>query len=521
MVNDQTGQDTLHPKVLVIDDEEVLARNIATYLQRQGMEVDVTHNGVDGLMRVSDFNPQLVLLDYNLPDMNGLEIMKRILAVRPRTRVIMMTGQGSETVAVCALKSGASDYVCKPMQLSALRLAINTVLKRRRPEDWPRAMREAANVRAMDTMERRRSSDRLDAQTTSWKGKLVLEPSSARNERPVAPVISDNGLSTLVGKSVPMQTLKTLINRIVDADPGPSLRDPPSVLICGETGTGKELVARALHYEGSRRDGPFVEINCAGIPTTLLEAELFGHERGAFTDARKDKAGLIESAEGGTMFLDEIGDLDLVSQAKLLKVIEERKLRRLGSLKDIPVNTRFVAATSRDLEKLVRDGLFRADLYYRLRMIRVNVPALRERRGDVMLLASHFLGAAAVRYGKPGIRLGSESFALLDQHTWPGNVRELRNVIEQGIVLADGETIAPEELCLEKLQVGGTNAIEASDPNDLKARLAAVADLPLEEQEVLSTALKTTQFNISKAARVLGLSRDTLRYRLKKYNISI
>lgn len=502
-------------RILVVEDEKILSANIATYLRRAGLEAVVENDGPAAFERFREYAPHIVLLDYNLPGMTGLELMRKILSVAPRTRIIMMTGQGNEEIAVAALKGGASDYIRKPMQLKGLKLAIDRVLRRRRFDDYPRATRDAAEHRVMDTMERRRGSDRLDAQVTSWKGRLVVEPAPPRHGTPQPTDVSSP--TGMIGDSDPMHALKTLLTKIVGAAPGPDVSDSPSILICGETGTGKELVARSLHFDGPRRSGPFVEINCAGIPTTLLEAELFGHERGAFTDARKDKAGLIESAEGGTMFLDEIGDLDLVSQAKLLKVIEERRLRRLGGIKDIPVNARFVAATSRDLEQLVRDGQFRADLYYRLRTIRINVPALRHRTGDIKLLADHFLGISASRYGKSGLRLSSEAYALLDRHPWHGNVRELKNVIEEAILLATGESIKPEDLSLEQLSLHGN--VEENPAGDLRSQLTRVVDLPLEERLVLETAMRRTEYNISKAARVLGLSRDTLRYRLRKYGI--
>jgi DNA-binding NtrC family response regulator len=373
------------PSILLIEDEPTLARNICLYLEREGMTVSIASSGEAGLELLDQIAPQVVLLDYNLPGINGLQVLHEIMQKAPKTRVIMLTGAGSEQVAVDALKSGASDYLRKPVELAALRMVIDRVLARRRFEDWPRVTRDSSQVKTMDTLQRRRRSDGFAKQKTSWRGKLVLEPrqtaaASAVNE--ASPVFPE-----LVGNSEAMLLLKTLLSRIIDADLRVPGGESPSILSAGETGTGKELVARALHFEGRRKAGPFIEINCAGIPAGLLESELFGHERGAFTDAKLAKPGMIESSDGGTLFLDEIGDLDLAAQAKLLKVIEERKVRRLGSIQEKAVDVRFVAATSRDLEQMVRDGQFRADLYYRLRMIRVAVPPLRERVGDIARLA--------------------------------------------------------------------------------------------------------------------------------------
>jgi transcriptional regulator with PAS, ATPase and Fis domain len=323
----------------------------------------------------------------------------------------------------------------------------------------------------------------------------------------------ENGLSALVGESAPMFSLKALIGKIIDADIQLSGTDSPAVLITGETGTGKELVARALHFEGRHCVGPFIEINCACIPAALLEAELFGHERGAFTDAKEAKPGLIESAAGGTLFLDEIGDLDLASQAKLLKVLEERRVRRLGSLKERSVDTRVLAATSCDLEAMVREGRFRADLYYRLRMIRVHVPALRERGVDVVRLAEHFLAIHGARYGKPGLRLSSDAMAALNRHVWEGNVRELKNTIEQAIILVSGDVIGVGDLSIRI--VGKEDRASVSQIFDRHDSM----NLHKVEREMLVAALHQARANVSKAARMLGISRDTLRYRAKKLEI--
>ena len=499
------------PSILLIEDEPTLARNICLYLEQEGFTVGTASSGEAGLEQLEQIAPHLVVLDYNLPGINGLQVLQEIMQRSSRTRVIMLTGAGSEQIAVDALKGGASDYLRKPVELAALRLVIERVLSKRRFEDWPRVVRDSGKVRPMDTLHRRRQSDQFADQKTSWRGKLVIEPQQGRAQSAVT--MSGPVFPELVGESEAMLSLKTLISRIIDADLRVSGAEPPSVLIAGETGTGKELVARALHFEGRRKAGPFIELNCAGIPSTLLESELFGHERGAFTDARLAKPGLIESANGGTLFLDEIGDLDLGAQAKLLKVLEERKVRRLGSVTEKPVDARFVAATSRDLEKMVRDGQFRADLYYRLRMIRVAVPPLRERVGDIARLAEHFAKATGLRYGKSHVHLSSDAIAALARHPWHGNVRELKHAIEQAVVLTENAVITAADFSLQSFS-GGAFA----NPG---IRLAEVADRPDAERQLLAETLRETRLNISKAARLLGISRDTLRYRIKKHALKV
>jgi DNA-binding NtrC family response regulator len=290
------------------------------------------------------------------------------------------------------------------------------------------------------------------------------------------------------------------------------------VLILGETGTGKELVARALHMEGPRRAGPFVEINCATLPAQLLEAELFGYERGAFTDAKERKLGLIESADGGTLFLDEIGEMDLGLQSKLLKLLEDRKVRRLGSVREQPVSVRIVAATNRDLEAAVRDGRFRSDLYFRLRILQVRTTPLRERGDDVVLLARHFLEKMRLRYGKPRLALSAPALEALRAHGWSGNVRELRNVIEQCAIMAHSDVIEPELLALSRFDPPPHSAVPvAAGGHDAAGALPAT--LPEIERRMLVQALEASRWNVTRAARELGISRDTLRYRIEKFGL--
>jgi DNA-binding NtrC family response regulator len=453
--------------VLIIDDEATLGRNIATYLGRLGWETLWVASAEAGLQRLPEFRPDVILLDHNLPGATGLEALPRLLAAEPAAQVVLMTGHGSIDLAVSAMKQGAADYLAKPLALSELRLLLE------------RLMGQHRLARAVDY----------------YRGRVA----------------DSSGLDKLLGASAPMQALRERIAMLIDAERALVDGDAPTVLIHGETGTGKELVARALHFGGARAQAPFVELNCGALPQQLVEAELFGYERGAFTDARERKTGLVEAAQDGTLFLDEIGEADAGTQVKLLKLLEDRRFRRLGSSRELQVNVRIVAATHRSLEQMVREGRFRADLYFRLRIVELTVPPLRERGEDVMQLATHFLAHHAQRYRRAVPRLDAQAMALLRQHGWPGNVRELRNAMEQALLLARGPEIGRRELAFL----------------DLDARMAPAApavpeSLNLEQHErlLIQTALDRSGGNVSQAARLLGISRDTLRYRLERHGMA-
>ena len=459
--------------ILIIEDELVLAKNIKTYLERRDYEAVVVHSGEEGIARLGDFLPDVVVLDYHLPRMNGLEVLAHIRGRFPFIKVIIVTGNATVELAVQAMKLGACDYLCKPVMLGELKLLID------------RAVGQARVEKTLDYMQAQQASK--------------------------------SELKHLLGESPPMLALKESIRRLAQAECLLLDNDLPTVLITGETGTGKELVARAVHFEGPRRAQPFIELNCASIPPHMLEAELFGYERGAFTDARERKYGLIEAAEGGTLFLDEIGELALGMQAKLLKVLEEKKVRRLGGLREHRIDFRVVAATNQDLHLNVLKGKFRSDLYYRLKMVRLPVPPLRDRAGDIILLAKAFLAMHGARYRKPGLFLTDPAQqALLDWH-WPGNVRELRNMLEQIALMAQQDAITPEELSLPSALAGNTQAALPS----LVGATNAAPSLNLEsiERRYLMAALGSAEWNVTRAARLLGLSRDALRYRIEKYSI--
>ena len=447
--------------VLVIEDETTLAKNIVAYLRRAGYDADHVPDAEEGLARLESFRPDVIVLDYNLPGMDGLAALRRIREVDSRVKVFMLTGHGNVRVAVNAMKASAFDYLVKPVVLSELKALIAKAI-----ED-----------------ERR---DKAIAHVQRASG--------------------GTGLSAIIGESPAIATLKATITTLVSAESA-ATGAPPPVLVTGETGVGKELVARAVHYEGARAARPFVEINCGSIPGNLLESELFGHERGAFTDARERKIGLIEAADGGTLFLDEIGDMELALQVKLLRVLEERVIRRLGSVRDRAIDVRIVSATNRPLEELVAAGKFRSDLLFRLRIVSLHVPPLRSRGEDAVLLAKHFLARFAANYGRRGMTLTPDAEQAIRVHAWPGNVRELRNVVEQAVLLAPGPEITPEVLRLPPVAASAT------------ATAPAARTLEDVEREMLRDALHRTLWNVSRAAQLLGVSRDTLRYRMVKFGM--
>ena len=454
--------------VLIVEDEPALARNIASFLGGCGFEVRSAASGEDALRELESFKPDVILLDFNLPGMNGLKAFEHMRDIDPRVKVVMMTGHASVELAVEAMKAGAYDFVTKPISLSKLRLI-------------------------------------LDKLTSEERQSEALAYYRARDARA-------SGLDKLIGECGAMQQLRASIGKVIAGDQ--MLRDanPPAVLITGETGTGKELVVRALHFEGPRRDEPFVEINCASIPAQLLESELFGHERGAFTDAKSRKLGLVETADKGTLFLDEIGDMDLALQVKLLRLLEDRCVRRVGGLRDQTVNVRIIAATHRHLEALVAEGRFRADLFFRIRMVHLAIPALRDRGEDILLLADHYLALHAKRYGKKALALAPDVRRALLRHRWPGNVRELRNVMEQAVLMSSGPVV--ESVDLDWLPA----AVEVSSATP---DAAAAMNLEQMERNALLRALESSRWNVSQAARLLGITRDALRYRIEKHGLSV
>jgi DNA-binding NtrC family response regulator len=455
---------------MVIDDEAGLASAIEAFLRRQGVEARSYGTAEAGLNALAELAPDVALVDLQLPGMDGLAALAAIRRERPETVVIVMTAHSSVQGAVTAMKEGAVDYVAKPLDLEELWLVI------KRAWDAERA-----------------------------RGELVYLRERAGHSAPVA---------SLLGVSPAMEAVRQRILQVAAAD---RLGDAgPTVLVTGETGTGKELAARAIHAAGPRASGPFVEINCAAIPSALLEGELFGFERGAYTDARTSKPGLFEAADGGTLLLDEIGLLDVALQAKLLKAIEDRAVRRLGALTPRRVDVRIIAATNRDLEPAVREGTFRADLLYRLRVLTVEMPPLRGRTDDIWLLAQHALERVRERYALAETRWDPAARAALAVYPWPGNVRELAHVVERAALLHPGRALGPDILGLAPAQASPVTASGDGLTVDFSR---GPIELESVERSLIEQALRHTGWNRARAAELLGLTRETLRYRIEKFRL--
>jgi DNA-binding NtrC family response regulator len=451
--------------VLIVEDEPVLGRNLGRSLERMGHSVECVDDGESALARVQAQRPDLILLDNRLPGISGLECLKQLRAHDPSLLVILMTAFATLEDAVTAMRLGAADFVRKPIGLAELELAVERVVQ----------------------------NDRLRQELRYYRGQ--------RDGR---------GHGGLVGDSEAMQQLRHTVERLRGVQRAKG--GGPTILILGETGTGKGLLARTLHQTGARKGGPFIEVNCTAIPESLLESELFGHERGAFTDAHAAKPGLIEAAEGGTLFLDEIGHVSGAVQAKLLKVIEERTVRRLGSVRDRATDVWVLAATNRDLEKAVRDGAFREDLYHRLRVLEISVPPLRARGDDVLELAEHFARVHASQYGVAVPRLSPAARAALKAYRWPGNVRELANIMERAVLLNDGGAIEPKDLAMLPPEPSSSEFRVSFPPGGI-----VWSDL---ERSLIEQALAQSGGNQVRAAKLLGLSRDALRYRMEKHGLA-
>ncbi|MBK7506750.1 MAG: sigma-54-dependent Fis family transcriptional regulator [Comamonadaceae bacterium] len=453
--------------LLIIEDEAVLARNVARFFEKLGHTVEVAHDGPAGVEAARRVMPDVAIVDFQLPGLDGLEVIGALRKIDAELRCVMVTGHASVPVAIDAMKAGYMDLLTKPVALASLKAVVD------------RALAERGTRRALDYYQKKEADE--------------------------------SSLEALAGDSAPMQALRDLVRTIALSEPADRSPGAP-ILVLGETGAGKELVARACHYAGPRASAPFVEINCAALPAHLIEGELFGHEKGAFTDAQARKIGLIEAADGGTLFLDEIGELDLSLQAKLLRVLENFRVRRLGALQDRLVNVRVVCATNRDLDQLVEAGRFRADLLYRLRVFQINIPPLRARGDDVLLLARRFLAQMAQRYGKAPPMLDASACDALRAHTWPGNVRELRNVVERAVLLNQGQPLGAADLALGPRPAAPRAAAAAPGP-------AGGASLEAVERQHLIQALEQAQWNVTRAARLLDISRDTLRYRIEKHGL--
>jgi DNA-binding NtrC family response regulator len=456
--------------VLIVDDERTLARSIKLFLEEQGYEAEVANDGDHALALLGKMHPDLVLLDLRLPKASGLDLLRRIRAYEPSLAAVMMTAHGTIESAVEAMKLGAFDYVTKPVDLEELKIIVDRAQEDRRLREQVRYYREK----------------------------------EAR----------DFEIASLVGDCAAMQYVFREINRLA------SLAEAPAVLLTGETGTGKSLVARALHAQSRRSRGPFIEVDCTSLPPSLVETELFGYEKGSFTDARESKIGLIEAAEGGTAFLDEVGDLALPLQGKLLRAIEERTVRRVGSVRDRKVDAWIVAATNKDLAVMLAAGSFRKELYYRLAVVKIHLPPLRERTEDIGTLAESFLKRYSAKYGKRVARLGGDALASLREYNWPGNVRELKHVIERAVLACSTTATQLDHGTLESLPKSHATRHLGETPGAPGCLPPGEFSLAKWERAMIERALLEAHGNQTSAARLLGVSRDTLRYRMAKFKIT-
>jgi two-component system, NtrC family, response regulator AtoC len=453
-------------KILIIDDEATLRLSLQMWLQDLGYEVKAVDNMKEGWKEIEHFSPNILLLDIRLPDGNGIDMLKKIKSDYLDIGVIVLTGYGNTRSAVEAMKSGAFDYLTKPFELEEIDIAIKKYIEQHKLE-------------------------------------LEVERFREKEKRAEAEMI--------VGKSPAVETLKEELS-LVAKSPN------TTVLIQGETGTGKELAAKSIHNMSSRQSNSFVPVNCGAIPSHLVESELFGHEKGAFTGANQRKKGLIELADGGTLFLDEIGELSLEIQVKLLRFLEDKKIKRVGGVKDIEVDVRVIAATNRPLEKMIQEGTFRSDLYYRLNVVPINIPPLRDRGEDIIILAEYFLKQFSLQMGKQEPFLSSQAKEQLMKYSWPGNIRELKNIMERVVILNHDETIEEHHLHFLNKREEQHEKLMEQDPL-LDRDFSLEKYLEKIEIRFIVEALKLEKWNITRAAEKLGISRYALQRRIEKYNI--
>lgn len=455
-------------KLFIVEDDELIVLTLSRALEREGYEIMSDVTAADILNKVRAWFPDVVLLDVNLPGRNGIDILQEIRESGLPAKVVMLTADDTAETAVKAMKLGAADYLTKPFNIEEVKIVISNVIENKRLEQ------EVDYLRKVNS--------------SYMKGDLL-------------------------GQSQAIEEIKTKVAKMADAR-------VTSILITGESGTGKEVLARYLHKlmydEGSARHEPFVGVNCAALPRHLLESELFGYEKGAFTDARADKKGLFELAVGGTILLDEVGEMEPHLQTALLRVLEERTVRRLGGKDDIPIEVTVIATTNRDLADAVKDGSFRKDLFFRLSAFYLHIPPLRERREDIIVLARHFLSLFSGRYNKKMFKgFSPAAEKLLESYSWPGNVRELKNLIERIVVLENAEEIVPEHFPNWLLDKAGDQQAQ-NRGFTLPEEGISLEDF---ERDLIRQALERTQNNKSGAAKLLSMSYDSFRYQIKKFGL--
>lgn len=459
-------------RILVVDDENLVCWSLAKMLKRSGHAVEIANNGAEAKNKLKNFSPNLVILDSSLPDMNGLHLLEQCKAHSSTLPVVVMTSSYHSDLAFQAFKLGAEDYIGKPFNIDMVERAVQKIFLK-------------------TSLEKDVDSNRQ-----------ILRKKYHRDQ--------------LVGNCPSMVDLFKTINAC-------ARNDCKTILVLGESGTGKELVAHAIHSQSARKDAPMVEVNCASIPDSLLENELFGHEKGAYTDAGNKEIGVFEQAEGGTVFLDEIGDMPLAMQAKILKVIENKRFRRLGGQKDIETDVRIIAATNRDLSRMVEDGSFRGDLFYRLNMMSISIKPLRERKKCIPSMVDYFIDRLNREYGRSVSGVSSDAVRTLMAYDWPGNVRELRNAIERAMMLEQGKVLSVEHFCQERraenIKAGGCGCVCSAPVSSGIVLPPEGVSIEEVEKEYIKQALARYDGNQTKAAKCLGLSLDTLRYRRKKFGL--
>jgi two-component system response regulator AtoC len=450
--------------ILIVDDDSQIRRTLDKVLRSWGYGCVEAGTIAEAERRFAEEIPGVILLDIDLPDGSGLDLLTKLKEQSPETIVIMITGDVNVDNTIEALRGGAHDFIGKPISLQELQITIRNGIETRKLR------------------------------------KEVHEVRRARSQK--------FSFDQIIGESPGMKYAVEMARKVAESD-------VDSVLLQGETGTGKDLFARAMHYASHRADHPYLAINCAALPANLIESELFGYEKGAFTDAKKKKEGLFEQANGGTLFLDEIGEIDITLQAKLLRVLEDKAFRRVGGLKDLPLDVRVISASNRDLKDESALGNFRLDLYYRLSVIQIDIPPLRDRGDDILLLARHYIGQMneTWRKKKPLTDLSQQAASLFLRHEWLGNVRELKNIIERASILEEGEFVTEKHLPFHS--AGGTT-VSATDGSRLFVLPPEGIPLQEVEMQLVLQALERTEGNLTRAAKLLDISRDQLRYRLKK-----
>jgi two-component system response regulator AtoC len=446
--------------IFILDDENLIRWSLKSKLAKAGYDTMDAASIREAHAALSSREPDLIILDQNLPDGTGVAFLEELRAAGNQAPVVMLTAVDRSNIAVQAMKLGAADYITKPINFEELLVVIEKAL------------------------ENKRIMARLSRLEEQQRGK--------------------DGLSEMVGDSPAMQKVHEFIRQVAQSK-------STTILITGESGTGKELVARAVHAASNRKDKPLMTVNCSALTESLVESELFGHEKGSFTDARNQKKGIFELADTGSIFLDEIGDITPKMQVKLLRVLEQKTFQRVGGYTDITVDIRVIAATNRSLEELVEEGKFRTDLYYRLNVAQIVMPPLRERGEDIILIATHYLNAFNAKFHRSFKGLSEEVKFLFMEYPWPGNVRELRNVLERAMLLNDAETVRPEHVELFRARTGVDPAANLPGGESL-----SLSDL---ERQALVNALEKSGDNQSQAAKILKITRDTLRYRMKKYGL--